>query len=58
MATNELKFSSPITAALHFFGLKDGQTNLQFGLEWKKLTDEDKAEIVAGLTKLGYLIGK
>lgn len=39
-----------------FFGLKDGQTAMDFGKELKELTPDDRAEIKAGLEKLGYEI--
>ena len=39
-----------------FFGFAPGQGLGGFVAEIKKLTDADKAEIRAGLTKLGYKI--
>lgn len=43
-------------ACRDFFGLLPGQTPLQFGAEIKKLTEEDRAEIRAGLESNGYKI--
>lgn len=45
-----------MAACKDFFGLKPGQTALEFGKEIKALTDLDKAEIRAGLEKNGYKI--
>ena len=40
-----------MTAAREFFGVLPGQTNLQFGQEVKKLTEQDRAELTPGLEK-------
>lgn len=45
-----------MSACIDFFGLKDGQTKLQFGQEVKQLTEKDRAEIKAGLEQNGYEI--
>ncbi len=45
-----------MAACRDFFGLKPGQTSLEFGKEIKELTPEDRKEISAGLTNLGYEI--
>jgi hypothetical protein len=45
-----------MAACREFFGLKEGQTAMEFGKELKQLTDADRAEIKAGLEKLGYEI--
>lgn len=49
-------YNSPLTAALDFFGVREGQTKLQFGQEWKELSPESKKEITDGLVKQGYQI--
>lgn len=46
--------TTPIVAFKDFFGLKTGQTLMQFKAEIDQLTDEDRAEIVAGLEANGY----
>lgn len=38
----------------HFFGAKPGQTPMEFAKELRCLTDKDKAEIQAGMERLGY----
>ena len=43
-------------ACIHFFSLKDGQSLVQFGQEVKQLTEQDRAEIKAGLIQNGYEI--
>jgi hypothetical protein len=43
-------------ACRDFFGLKPGQTGLQFGQEYKALSDSDRNEIKAGLEAKGYEI--
>ncbi len=53
MDTKRMTF---MAACKDFFGLKSGQTALDFGKEIKALTDSDKAEIKAGLEKHGYEI--
>ena len=45
-----------MAACKDFFGLREGQTSLEFGKEIKALTPEDRAEIVAGLETNGYKI--
>ena len=47
--------TTPIVAFKEFFGLKTGQTLMQFKAEIDQLTDEDhRAEIAAGLEANGY----
>ncbi len=44
-------------ACKDFFGMKEGQTNLDFGKEVKALNPEDRKEIAEGITKLtGWVI--
>jgi len=43
-------------ACRDFFGLKEGQTALDFGREVKALNTEDRVEIKLGLEKQGYEI--
>lgn len=43
-------------ACRDFFGLKAGQTNIQFAQEYKALPPEDRAEIRKGLEEKGYVI--
>ena len=38
------------------FGVRDGQTNVQFGKEVQQLSPADRAEIQKGLEQLGYEI--
>lgn len=38
-----------MSACIQFFGLKEGQTKLQFGQEVKQLTLQDRAEMTPGL---------
>ncbi len=45
-----------MAACRDFFGLKEGQSSLDFGREYKALTEADKAEIKAGLEQNGYEI--
>lgn len=45
-----------LSACKDFFGLKEGQTAIDFLKEYKQLTDADKAEISAGLSQNGYKI--
>ena len=48
---NKMNF---LSACVQFFGLKDGQSPMQFGKdEYKKLTNADKLEIYQGFQKLG-----
>ena len=52
-----MKQMTLLSAAIDFFGLKDGQTRMEFAKgEYKQLTDADKEEIKAGLEKNGYEI--
>ena len=51
-----MKEMTLLAACKDFFGLKDGQLALDFGKEYKLLTDADKKEISAGLEKNGYKI--
>lgn len=53
METKRMTF---MAACKDYFGLRPGQTALDFGKEIKLLTDADKAEIRAGLEKNGYEI--
>jgi hypothetical protein len=50
------KTYSFLAACRDYFGLKPGQTGVAFLQETKALTEEDKAEIRAGLVALGYSI--
>lgn len=43
-------------ACREFFGVKEGQTALDFGKELKQLTEQDRKEITAGLEQNGYTI--
>lgn len=45
-----------LSACREFFGLKPDQQPIGFLKEVKELTDSDKAEIQAGLVKMGYNI--
>jgi hypothetical protein len=46
-----------MAAARDYFGMREGQTTaLEFAAEYRKLTDDDKDEIRAGLEKAGYMI--
>lgn len=47
---------SLMAACRDYFGTKDGQTAIQFGMEYKALTDDDKKEIADGLRANGYSI--
>lgn len=40
----------PVTVLNKFFGRKPGQSLQEFGQEIKTLTDEDKAQLVEGIT--------
>jgi hypothetical protein len=53
MEPKKLTFMS---ACRDYFGLKPDQSPVQFGKEIKELTEADRAEIKAGLEKLGYEI--
>lgn len=52
----EIKKLTFMSACRDFFGLKDGQTAMEFGKELKALTEQDRAEIKDGLQRLGYEI--
>jgi len=45
-----------MTAALSFFGQKEGQSKMEFAQEYKKLTEADRQEIKQGLEANGYKI--
>ena len=52
-----MKQMTLLSAAIDFFGLREGQSRMEFAkLEWKALNDADKAEVKAGLEKNGYEI--
>lgn len=51
MLNSETSFAG---ACKDFFGLHPNQTLLEFRDEVKALTDADRAEIKAGLEKIGY----
>lgn len=52
----EMKKLTFMASCRDFFGLKEGQTAMEFGKELKELTETDRAEIKVGLQKLGYEI--
>lgn len=46
-----------IQACIDFFGLRDGQSRMDFMRdEYKKLTPEDRKHLIPGLEKNGYKI--
>lgn len=48
---------TPMAASRDFFGLRaDQKSALDFGKEWKALSEQDRAEIVDGLKSVGYTI--
>jgi hypothetical protein len=51
-----MKKMTMLSACIDFFGLKEGQSKMDFGKEYKQLTDTDRQEIKAGLEKNGYEI--
>ena len=52
-----MKQMTTLQAAIDFFGLKEGQTRMQFAKdEWQKLSKPDQEEIKAGLAQNGYEI--
>jgi hypothetical protein len=54
---NTMKEMTALSAAIDFFGLKQGQSRMDFARdEWKKLNDADKDEIKSGLEQNGYKI--
>lgn len=42
--------ASGVGLAMKYFGKKDGQTLSQFRDEWNSITDENKAQLVSGLS--------
>jgi hypothetical protein len=52
----EMKKLTFMAACRDFFGVKEGQTAMDFGKELKQLNEADRAEIKAGLEKIGYEI--
>jgi hypothetical protein len=52
----EMKKLTFMAACRDFFGLKTGQSAMDFGRELKELTEGDRAEIKAGLEANGYEI--
>ena len=50
----ETKQVGLITAIKDYFGMLPGQTLSEFSQEVKRLNEADRAEIKAGLIKLGY----
>ena len=53
---SEPKKMTFMAACKDFFGLKEGETSMQFAQEIKALTEQDRAEIRAGLVQNGYEI--
>jgi hypothetical protein len=52
-----MKTMTLLAACIDFFGLKSGQNKIEFGKEeYKKLSDDDRKEIRAGLEQNGYII--
>jgi hypothetical protein len=52
----EMKKLTFMAACRDFFGVREGQTAMDFGKELKQLTEADRAEIKAGLQQNGYEI--
>lgn len=52
----EMKKLTFMAACKDYFGLKPGQTSLEFGKEIKELSQADREEIKAGLESQGYEI--
>lgn len=52
----EVKKMTFMSACKDYFGLKTGQTPVEFGREIKALTEDDRAEIRKGLEQNGYEI--
>lgn len=51
------EFSGVAAAARDYFGPRNGDSSAgTFMIEWRELSDADKAEIKAGLEALGYVI--
>lgn len=40
-----------MAACMQYFGVREGQTKLQFGQEVKALTPQDRADMIPGLEK-------
>jgi hypothetical protein len=53
---SEMKKLTFMAACRDFFGVREGQTAMDFGKELKQLTEADRAEIKAGLQQNGYEI--
>jgi hypothetical protein len=52
-----MKTMTLLAACIDFFGLHPGQNKIAFGKdEYKKLSDDDRKEIRAGLEQNGYII--
>jgi uncharacterized protein YcgL (UPF0745 family) len=51
-----MKSMTFMSACRDFFGMKPGQTPVQFGKEIKDLSEQDRAEIKQGLEGQGYQI--
>lgn len=47
---------SLLAACKDFFGPKEGQSNMEFMQEFKKLSKQNQQELHAMLTKVGYKI--
>lgn len=47
-----------MAACVDFFGLKPGQSKVEFGREVKQLNEKDREEITEGLAAFGYEIEK
>lgn len=52
----EIKKLTFLQACKDFFGLKDGQSTMDFAKEVKALTEQDRSDIKNGLEKNGYEI--
>lgn len=53
---SEVKKLSLVAAVKDYFGMKPGQTSMDFLKEWKQLTDDDKAFFKKHLPSVGYEI--
>lgn len=53
---SDVKKLSLVAATKDYFGMRPGQTAMDFLKEWKQLTDEDKAFLKAHLNRAGYEI--
>lgn len=56
MSVQNAKAMTLMQACRDYFGLKQGQTSLQFGQEYKQLTTEDRQEMKTILEEQGYII--